>query len=118
MAKKSSKSAVIVTPDRVRRLYRLVKWLGEAPQSRTSLARRLRLNIRTFYRDLTVLEDLGIIVDQDDGKYKLRGQAEQVAQRLPFPDPALTLAEARQLAKGKSPGHRKIKAQIDFIEGT
>ena len=118
MAKKSSKSAVLVTPDRVKRLVRLVKWLGEAPQSRVSVARKLRLNIRTFYRDLTVLEDLGIIVDQNDGKYRLRGQAEHVVQKLPFPDPALTLGEARQLAKGKSPGNRRIKEQLDFIQGT
>jgi hypothetical protein len=35
--------------------------------------------------------------------------------RLPFPDPVLTLGEAQQLAKGRSPAARKLKQQIDRI---
>jgi len=35
--------------------------------------------------------------------------------RLPFPDPVLTLGEARELAKGRNLAQRKLKQQITWI---
>jgi hypothetical protein len=35
---------------------------------------------------------------------------------LPFPDPSLTLGEARVLAKGRSAVHGKIRSIVDKIE--
>ncbi len=117
MAKKST-AIVGVTPDRARRLFRLLKMLASSAQSRTALAKKLRLNVRTFYRDLILLEEMGIRIDQKDGTYQLHGALAVALERLPFPDSALTLGEARQLARSKkSTGQQKIKAQIEFVEG-
>jgi hypothetical protein len=40
----------------------------------------------------------------------------QAIERLPFPDPGLTLGEARQLARGRSDAHKKIRKQLHQIE--
>jgi len=107
--------ATAVTADRAARLYRLLNLLGRAPQTRSALTRRLRLGIRGFYRDLEVLRDVGIAVDLVDGHYHLLENLRQAIERLPFPDPGLTLGEVRVLAKGRSQAHRKLKSQLDAI---
>lgn len=105
-----------LTQDRAARLYRLLKLLGGGPITRAGLTRRLGLGIRGFYRDLEVLRTVGIIVDLTAGRYVLQENPQQALERLPFPDPGLSLGEARQLARGRSPAHRKIKSLIDSIE--
>lgn len=104
-----------VTADRAARLHRLLTLLGKGPQTRAVLTRRLQLGIRGFYRDLEVLRTIGITVDLSDGRYTLEEKLADAIDRLPFPDPGLTLGEAKQLAKGKSPAHRKLKKQIKQI---
>ena len=117
MAKKTiQENAKTVTADRSKRLYRLLKLLGAGPQTRAGLVRRLRLGIRGFYRDLEVLRDVGIIVHLAKGKYFLEENADTAIERLPFPDPLLSLGEARQLAKGRGPVHKKLKALLEQIE--
>jgi hypothetical protein len=105
-----------VTADRAERLCRLLTLLGQGPQTRAALTRQLRLNIRGFYRDLEVLRAAGITVELLDGHYVLGEDAEGAIERLPFPDPGLTIGDARQLAKGKSGAHRKIQAKLERIE--
>lgn len=115
MAKKRIETPVpssAVTADRAARLYRLLTFLGKGPQTRAALTRRLQLGVRGFYRDLEVLRTIGIGVDLVKGRYSLEEELASAVDRLPFPDPGLTLGEARQLAKGKSPVHRKLKKQI------
>ena len=117
MAKsKSAPSAVpTITLERAARLFRLVRFLGRSAQSRAALIRALRFNVRAFYRDLEILRTAGISVSLRKNQYVLDDAASQALQRLPFPDPGLTLGEARQLAKGRSQAHRKLKSQIDQI---
>jgi predicted DNA-binding transcriptional regulator YafY len=118
MAKKRSAPlapAHTVTADRAARLYRLLTLLGEGPQSRSGITRRLRLGIRGFYRDLEVLRIVGIVVELIKGRYTLKQAVGKSLDQLPFPDPALNLGEARQLAKGRTPAHRKLRKQIDAI---
>jgi hypothetical protein len=105
-----------VTPVRAGRLFRLLTLLAAGPQSRTTLTRRLRLGIRGFYRDLEALRLAGITVTLANGKYALVEPPELAIDRLPFPDPGLLLGEARVLARGRSPGHKKIRAQLHEIE--
>jgi hypothetical protein len=91
--------------------------LGEGPQTRAGLIRRLGLGVRGFYRDLEVLRAVGIIVDLVKGRYALTLKLKEALERLPMPDPGLTLGEARLLAKGKSKAHRKLQGQIAQVVG-
>lgn len=117
MARKRAPSAISsVSPERAGRLFRLLTLLGNGPQTRTNLTRRLRLGIRGFYRDLEVLREVGIQVAFIAGRYLLQEDAAAAIDRLPFPDPGLTLGEARQLARGKLSAHRKIRDQLVKIE--
>jgi hypothetical protein len=117
MAKKRTVTPIVrtVTANRAARLFRLLTLLGKGPQARAGLTRRLRVGVRDFYRDLVVLNTVGINVNLENGRYALLEKVADAIERLPFPDPNLTLGEARQLAKGRSRAHRKLKGQIDEI---
>ncbi len=118
MAKKKANHTGIASVgiERASRLYRLLNFLGHGPQTRASLIRRLHLGVRGFYRDLEVLRAVNVLVELADGRYHLREELTIVLERLPFPDPNLNLGEARQLAKGRSAAHKKIREQLAKIE--
>lgn len=105
-----------VTAERAGRLYRLLKILAKGPQTRGILLRKLRFTVRGFYRDLELLRDVGIEIGSSSGKYSGPENLDDAIGRLPFPDPALSLAEARQLSTGRSQAHKKIKALLQAIE--
>jgi predicted DNA-binding transcriptional regulator YafY len=113
--RKETPAAKTVTANRAGRLFRLLTLLGKGPQTRAGLTRRLKVGVRDFYRDLVVLNKVGIEVILEDGRYLLAEESAQAIDRLPFPDPGLTLGEARQLAKGRSKAHKRLKEQIDQI---
>jgi hypothetical protein len=119
MAKKGKKAIPLpcrsVSAERAERLYRLLQLLGTGPQTRASLTRRLRLDVRGFYRDLELLRATGIAVPLRNRRYTLEEDVAAATNRLPFPDPRLTLGDAVQLAKGRTLAHRKLKEQIAFI---
>jgi hypothetical protein len=73
------------------------------------------LDIRGFYRDLELLRAADIDVPLHEERYALIGTAKGAISRLPFPDPHLTLGEAQELAKGRTPAHRKLKSQVNRI---
>jgi predicted DNA-binding transcriptional regulator YafY len=104
-----------ITTERTARLYQLLRSLAEAPQTRNGLTRQLRCDVRSFYRDLQLLRELGFAVPLRDQRYHLEGELSDALDRLPFPDPNLTLAEAQQLAVGRSAAHRKLQQQIAQI---
>ena len=117
MAKKRSQPGhPSVSPERAGRLFRMLTLLGVGRQTRIALTRRLRLGVRGFYRDLEVLRASGIAVTLNGGKYALLEDAGPAIERLPFPDPGLTLGDARQLARGRSDAHKKIRQQLVKIE--
>ena len=107
-----------VTAERAARLYRLLKLLAGGPQTRGTLIRRLRLDIRGFYRDLVLLRDSGIDLTLANRRYGLAEDVGKAIARLPFPDPRLSLAEAVQLSRGRTQAHRKLKQQIAQIIST
>lgn len=110
-----SRSAKTVTPERARRLHRLLRMLGTGPQTREAISRKLRLDIRGFYRDLGLLREAGIVIRPVAGRYRLVLEVDDALARLPFPDPCLTLGEASQLATGRQPVHRKLMGQLRKI---
>ena len=119
MAKKSQHLSAlapkVVTPERAKRLHRLLRILGDRAQTRTSLAKRLRLDTRGFYRDLEFLRTMGILIDLHGQRYSLAEKTNAALGKLPFPDPGLTLREAMLLARGRTVAHRKVKALIQQI---
>jgi hypothetical protein len=115
MAKRrtTSQSGVTVTAERAGRLFRLVTLLGQRPQTRDQLTRRLGLGVRDFYRDLNTLEKIGIGVVLEAGRYRLTLAVAKALSLLPFPDPGLTLGEAERLAKGRTAAHQKLPERIE-----
>jgi len=113
----ASAPAPTITFPLAARLYQLLKLLDSGPKTRESLVRRLRLGVRGFYRDLERLRKAGIEVLLEEGRYVLQGDADEATGRLPFPDPSLTLGEARELARGRSAAHRKLAAQVLRVTG-
>ena len=101
-----------VTPERFARLYLLLNLLAKAPQTREVLARKLKVDVRGFYRDLEVLRDAGIHVVLSEGRYRLADDFEASRGQLPFPDPLLSLGELQTLAQGRNAAHRRLRAII------
>jgi len=104
-----------VTADRAARLYKLLRMLGRGPQKRDALTKRLRLDVRGFYRDLEMLHRAGISITLDNHRYTLEEDADEAVARLPFPDPHLTLGEVQLLARGRTKAHRKLQKQLAQI---
>jgi hypothetical protein len=119
MAKKRtprvSSAAQAVTAERARRLCHLLRLLADGPQTRALLIRRLGLNVRGFYRDLELLRAAGITLLLEGRRYALQERVEDAVDRLPLPDPHLTLGEARALSRGRSRAHRKLRDQLTRI---
>ncbi len=114
---RTSPEYAAVTAERAARLYRLLKLLATGPKKRETLTRRLRLDVRGFYRDLEFLRHAGITLPLQDRRYVLGEDVDEAIARLPFPDPHLTLGEVVQLAKGRTKAHRRLKGQIAQIVG-
>ena len=66
-------------------------------------------------RFLGLLRGAGIQVALGEGRYALSGPLDDALNLLPFPDPHLTLGEARQLARGRGPANRRIKDQVNRL---
>jgi hypothetical protein len=105
-----------VTAERFSRLFRMLHFLGSATRTREWLTDQLGLDVRGFYRDLEFLRGVGISVLLGEEGYALQGKTEAAVTRLPFPDPHLTLGEVRQLARGKSQAHTRLRKLIDELQ--
>ncbi len=106
-----------VTRDRAARLAKFLKLLASTAKTRSVLMTRLKTDQRAFYRDLRFLRSLGIEVTAVGDKYLLGGPLDAARARLPCPDPGLTMAEAAQLCRGTTEGHRKLKRMVESING-
>jgi len=110
--------SVSLTNPRAARLFRLLSLLGRGPQARQQILRKLRIDVRGFYRDLEALRAIGVEVHTgDDGRYYLTANLDDALARLPFPDPGLNLRDVQQLAKGDTAAHRKLKQRINSFLG-
>ncbi len=103
---------------RVARLYKLLNMLSDAPRTRTMLLKRLKVNLRAFYRDLHSLRDLGIEIDSTEESYALKTPLTRSLQLLPFPDPNLSFEDMLTLAEGRGEASRKVRARIASVTGT
>ena len=120
MAKKRAAAPTLsersgVTAERFARLVHLIHLLADKPLTREVLTKRLKIDVRGFYRDLGLVRTAGIDIELADGRYHLSDKVETALGLLPFPDPHLTLAEARLLSKGRTPAHKKLRELIERI---
>jgi predicted DNA-binding transcriptional regulator YafY len=106
-----------LTPDRVARLYRLVRLLGTGPKTRQFLLRKLKVDTRGFYRDFERMRAYGVAMEMHAGRYVLMEAVAQALARLPFPDPELSVQEVLLLAVGKTPAHKKLRERIEAFLG-
>jgi predicted DNA-binding transcriptional regulator YafY len=114
-AKAAANPAKAVSVERAARLFKFLQYLEAEPRTRAAVLQRLRVDIRTFYRDLELLRECNVTVTLQNRKYALTAAAADASARLPFPDPNLTLGEAQQLAKGRGAIHKKLKALLTQI---
>ena len=115
MARKKSTSApaeidLSLTPERATRLYQFLSLLESGPKTRPQLEKKLKIGLRTFYRDLEVLRAMDIDVATQNKKHVLNDR--DWKSKLRVPDPCLSFAEAEALASGKSAANKKIAAMV------
>ena len=104
-----------ITPERATRLYKLLSTLESKSLTRSQIERKLRVSMRTFYRDLEVLRAFDIDLKQADRKYQV-GDTEW-RSKLRVPDPQLSFAEAEELAKGKTAANKKVGDMFKKLTG-
>jgi predicted DNA-binding transcriptional regulator YafY len=107
-----------VTAGRAGRLYKLLLQVRRTARPRDALRKKLKVDLRGFYRDLELLRELGIEITSEGDRYRLTGELDDALARLPFPDPGLSLRDALQLAQGRSDVHRKLRARITAFLGS
>jgi hypothetical protein len=91
--------SVHITLHRAARLLRLVRFLSDTPRNRETILAALGIGLRTFYRELELLNRCGVKIRNKDKLYTLQSTAEQAEGRLPFPDPQLSFSEIAELAR-------------------
>ena len=109
------RSSSTLTPARIGRLYRLLQLVSEAPHNRLFLLKKLRMDLRGFYRDLEKIRERKVRLQLIEGEYQLKESFESALGKLPFPDPKLTLHEAMLLADGDSEVQEKLQKQINKL---
>lgn len=107
----------VVTAPRAARLYRLLALVASAERTRSVILRRLRVDLRGFYRDLELLRSLGVDITCDQDRYRLLMSLDDALACLPFPDPGLSLRDALKLAEGRTDAHRRLRTRINHFIG-
>ncbi len=90
--------SVHITLQRAARLNQFVRFLAESPRPRKTILNELRMGLRTFYRELELLNRCGVKVRHKNRMYHLVPTPAEAEGRLPFPDPQLSFAEMAELA--------------------
>jgi predicted DNA-binding transcriptional regulator YafY len=114
---KPSDASAGITPHRASRLFRLLTLLGGRPQTRQGLLKRLRIDLRSFYRDIEYLRALGIDISANGGCYFLSVELDYALGRLPFPDPCLSVRDVMHLLNGSTSAKKKLKLKVEAVIG-
>jgi hypothetical protein len=99
---------VHISLQRAARLHRLVRSLSGGPLARPNVLSELRIGLRTFYRELELLNRCGVKVRYKSKLYHLLPTAAEAEGRLPFPDPQLSFAEMTELAQCDCAAGRRL----------
>jgi hypothetical protein len=100
--------SVHITLQRAARLHRLVRLLADSPRTRNAILSELRIGLRTFYRELELLNRCGVKIRHKERHYHLWPTAVEAEGRLPFPDPQLSFAEMAELARCECPAGKRL----------
>ena len=100
--------SVHITLHRAARFHQLVSLLAESPRTRPDILSRLRIGLRTFYRELEFLKRCGVRVRHKHKLYHLLPTAAEAEGKLPFPDPQLSFSEMAELARCDCPAGRRM----------
>jgi predicted DNA-binding transcriptional regulator YafY len=107
-----------MTPDRARRLVRFLMAIRGRLITKDALATRLDIDDRGFYRDLRTLRGFGIVIEQQDGRYRLDMPFESALRHVPAPEIKLSLRDMIDLSRGSTSTHRRFRASLRAIVGT
>ncbi len=75
----------------------------------------LGIGLRTFYRELELLQRCGVKIQHKDKQYILLATAEQAEGRLPFPDPQLSFAEMAELARHPGDAAQRLAELLQSV---
>ncbi len=107
--------SVHITLQRAARLHRLVRFLAENPRARNAILSELRIGLRTFYRELELLNRCGVKIRHKNKLYLLLPTAKEAEGRLPFPDPQLSFAEMAELSACECAAGRRLAALLAAV---
>ncbi len=107
--------SVHITLQRAARLHRLVRLLAGGPRTRNTILTDLRIGLRTFYRELELLNRCGVKIRHKERQYRLLPTAVEAEGRLPFPDPQLSFAEMAELAACDCPAGRRLAELLALV---
>ncbi len=110
--------AVHITLGRAARLHRLVRFLAGRPRQRDDVLTELGVGLRTFYRELELLNRCGVKVQYKDKVYALLSTAEEAEGWLPFPDPQLSFAEMAELSKHPGEAAKRLARLLESVIAT
>jgi len=112
---RNRRPAVHITLGRAARLHHMVKLLSEAPKTRSAILGALSIGLRTFYRELELLNRCGVKIQQKNKLYTLISTATQAEGRLPFPDPQLSFAEMEELSRSPGEAGKRLAILLDSV---
>ena len=112
---RNRRPAVHITLGRAARLHHMVKLLSQAPTTRSAILVALAIGLRTFYRELELLQRCGVKIQQKNKLYTLISTAAQAEGRLPFPDPQLSFAEMEELSRSPGEAGKRLAALLDSV---
>ncbi len=104
-----------VTMDRLRRLAKLIKLLGKNYKPRAFLLEKLKVDQRSFFRDIKLLRGRGIGITIVEEKYKLDVTPEEAFDLLPAPPLEISMADLKVLAKGNNELHRRMQLIVEKL---
>lgn len=107
--------SIHISLPRASRLLRLVRFVSESARSREAVLSSLGIGLRTFYREIELLNRCGVKIRNKDKLYVLQSTAEQAEGRIPFPDPQLSFAEIAELAQCPGEAAKRLAALLSSV---
>jgi predicted DNA-binding transcriptional regulator YafY len=102
-----------ISPGRSARLYKLLSMIAGSSRSRQVLMKRLKLDLRSFYRDIESLRALSIPIECHGDQYTLAMSLDEALNYLPFPDPEFSVREVLILSEGRGAVHQALREKVD-----